>query len=51
MAVNWNKDRAEKHIKSKLAQVETVTVLDYKRGLALENIPVNRAYLVDAAHL
>ncbi len=51
MAVNWNRNRAEKHIKSKLEQVKSVTVLDYKRGLALDNIPVNRAYRVDAAHV
>jgi class 3 adenylate cyclase len=51
MAVSWSRERAKKHIESKFAQVETVIVTDYKRGLALENIPVNKAYRVDAAHL
>lgn len=51
MAHTWNHDRAERHIAAKLKQVETVEVLDYTRDRSLENIPVNKAYRVKAAHL
>ena len=51
MAHIWNSDRAEERIESALAQVEDVKIVTYSRDLSLENIPANKAYRVDAAHL
>lgn len=51
MTHNWNHDRAADHIDKKLDEVETVEILDYTRDMSLENIPTNKAYKVDAAHL
>jgi class 3 adenylate cyclase len=47
----WNHDRAEERIEAALAQVEDVKIVTYSRDLSLENIPTNKAYRVDAAHL
>lgn len=51
VAKNWKEDRARDHIKKKIKDVETVTVVDYKRDTSLENIPTNKAYRVNAVHL
>lgn len=51
MANNWNRDRAAEQIDKRLDEVETVTVVDFKRDMSLENIPTNKAYRMDAAHL
>ncbi len=51
MSRNWNRDLAAKHIEKRLGEVETVTVVDFKRDLSLENVPVNKAYRMDAVHL
>ncbi|UTP40928.1 transcriptional regulator [Phenylobacterium sp. LH3H17] len=51
MSHNWNHERATAHISKKLKEVSAVEILDYKRDTSLENIPVNRAYRVMAAHL
>jgi class 3 adenylate cyclase len=51
MAKNWKEDRARDHIKKKIKDVETVTVVDYTRDASLENIPVNKAYRVHSAHV
>ncbi len=51
MAKNWKEDRVRDHIEKKIKDVETVTVVDYTRDASLENIPVNKAYRVDAAHV
>lgn len=51
MSHNWNHDRATDYIDKKLDEVETVKILDYTRDMSLENIPTNKAYKVDAAHL
>ncbi|WP_293378757.1 transcriptional regulator [Phenylobacterium sp. SCN 70-31] len=51
MTHTWNSDRAAKHIDAKLKDVEKVEVADYKRDLSLENIPTNKAYRVNAAHV
>ncbi|HEY9233838.1 MAG TPA: adenylate/guanylate cyclase domain-containing protein [Phenylobacterium sp.] len=51
MGANWNHDRAAAHIDSKLKDVGSVEIVDYTREAALENIPVNKAYRVEAAHL
>lgn len=36
MAKSWNHDRASDHIERKLKDVETVTILDYRRDMSLE---------------
>lgn len=51
MAHNWNHDRASDHIEKKIKDVETVSVVDYTRDTSLENIPVNKAYRMDAVHI
>jgi class 3 adenylate cyclase len=47
----WNHDRAAAHIDKKLDDVAEVTIKDFKRDMSLENIPVNTAYRVQAAHV
>ena len=51
MAKTWKEDRARDHIRKKIKDVETVTVVNYTRDTSLENIPTNKAYRVDAVHL
>lgn len=51
MAKHWNRDRAAEQIDKRLNEVETVDVVDFKRDMSLENIPTNKAYRMDAAHL
>lgn len=51
MAHTWNRDRAAKRIDSALKAVETVEIVEYTRDTSLENIPVNKAYRMRAAHL
>lgn len=51
MANTWNHDRAKKHIRAKIADVEAVTIKDYVRDMSLENIKTNEAYRVDGVHL
>lgn len=51
MSKTWNRDRAASQIDQRLAEVESVTVTDFKRDMSLENIPVNKAYRMDAVHL
>lgn len=51
MAKTWKEDRARDHIEKKIKDVETVTVVDYTREASLENIPTNKAYRMDAAHV
>lgn len=51
MAKTWKEDRARDHIEKKIRDVETVTVVDYTRDTSLENIPTNKAYRVEAAHV
>ena len=51
MPSNWKAKRARERIESRFKQVESVTILDYTKEMSLENIPVNRAYRVQAAHL
>jgi class 3 adenylate cyclase len=51
MAKHWNRDRAAEQIEKRLDEVEAVTVVDFKRDMSLENIPTNKAYRMDAAHL
>jgi len=51
MTKSWKHDRAADHIAKKLKEVESVTILDYRRDMSLENIPSNKAYRVDGVHL
>lgn len=51
MGNNWKRDRAADHIDRKLKDVKSVTIVNYTRDASLENIPTNKAYRVDAAHL
>ncbi|MES1975594.1 MAG: adenylate/guanylate cyclase domain-containing protein [Pseudomonadota bacterium] len=51
MTKSWKHDRAAEHIEKKLKDVETVTILDYKRDMSLESIPTNKAYRVAGVHL
>lgn len=51
MAKTWKHDRASAHIERKIEDVETVTVVDYRRDVSLEDIPANKAYRLDGVHL
>jgi class 3 adenylate cyclase len=51
MSKMWKHDRAARHIDDSMAEVESVTVADFRRDMSLENIPVNKAYRMDAVHL
>lgn len=51
MAKTWNHDRAAAQIEQRLKEVEEVEVVDFKRDMSLENIPVWKAYRMDAAHV
>lgn len=51
MTKSWKHDRAADHIASKQKDVESVTILDYRRDMSLENIPSSKAYRVDGVHL
>jgi class 3 adenylate cyclase len=51
MTKSWKHDRAADHITKELKVVESVTILDYRRDMSLENIPSNKAYRVDGVHL
>lgn len=51
MANAWNYDRAVEHIDSKIEDVRTVNIKEYKRDMSLQNIPTNTAYRVDGVHL
>jgi class 3 adenylate cyclase len=51
MTGSWKKDRAEAHIESLIGHVDDVDIVDYTRSAELENIPRDRAYRVQAAHV
>jgi class 3 adenylate cyclase len=51
MTYRWKKADAEARIDSKLSDVESVDIVDYKRDLSLDNIPTNRAYRINGVHL
>lgn len=51
MANNWKHERAKTAINARIADVETVTIVDYKRDTDLTSIPTNKAYRMDAVHL
>lgn len=51
MANAWNYNRAAEHIDSKIEEVRSINIKEYKRDMSLENIPTNTAYRVDGVHL
>lgn len=51
MAKTWKKSRAEERIDKRLKEVAKPEIVDYKRDLSLENIPTNKAYRTNGAHL
>lgn len=51
MGYSWKYDRAKEAIDKRIAEVETVEIVDYKREMSLELIPTNKAYRVDGVHL
>jgi len=53
MGHSWKQDRSDKRIATRYAEVEgdKVKVVEYKREMSLDNIPVWKAYRMDAAHL
>ncbi|RWL91019.1 MAG: transcriptional regulator [Mesorhizobium sp.] len=51
MSNNWKYDRAKDAIDARIKEVESVSVVDYKRDTSLTSIPTNKAYRMDAVHL
>ncbi len=51
MGYSWKEHRAKERIETRYEEVRKVEIVDYKRGMALENIPAKKAYRMDAAHL
>lgn len=51
MTKSWKYERAADHIKNKIKDVETISIVDYRRDMLLESIPTNKAYRVDGVHL
>lgn len=50
-AGNWKKERAQARIATRLKEVETIEVREYKRDTNLDDLPRNKAYRVDGVHL
>lgn len=51
MGHSWKQDRTDKRLATRYGEVETVEVCDYARTMSLENIPMRKAYRLDAAHI
>lgn len=51
MYYSWDAGRAEDHINLLCDQVKDVEILKYKKSLNLSNIPVHRAYEMNAVHV
>lgn len=51
MSNSWKADRARERIQTRYEEVRDVTIIDYTKEKSLDNIPVNKAYRMDAAHL
>lgn len=47
----WKHQTAEARISKSIESVKNVIVVDYVREAALENIPKNKAYRIDAVHM
>lgn len=51
MPCTWDKKRALERIETSFARVEKVEIVEYTKDMSLENIPVNKAYRMRAAHV
>lgn len=51
MHYSWDVDRAESHIDKLCDQVKEIEITKYTRTMSLSNIPVNKAYEMDAVHI
>ncbi|MEO7323228.1 MAG: adenylate/guanylate cyclase domain-containing protein [Dokdonella sp.] len=51
MSNSWNANRAKERIETRFEEVREVSIVDYTKDLSLANIPVKKAYRMDAAHL
>jgi class 3 adenylate cyclase len=51
MGHSWKQDRTDKRLATRYKEVEKVDVRDYTREMSLDNIPVGRAYRMDAVHV
>ncbi|WP_201625032.1 transcriptional regulator [Psychrobacter immobilis] len=51
MHYSWDVDRAEGHIDKLCDSVKDVEIVPYTREMSLGNIPVNKAYEMDAVHI
>tara|TARA_R110002051_G_scaffold119593_1_gene192958 strand:- start:2103 stop:3731 length:1629 start_codon:yes stop_codon:yes gene_type:complete len=51
MYYSWDVDRAESHIDKLCDSVKDVEIAPYTREMNLANIPVNKAYEMDAVHI
>jgi class 3 adenylate cyclase len=51
MGHSWKQDRTDKRLDTRYKEVEKVDICDYTREMSLDNIPVGRAYRMDAVHL
>lgn len=51
MHYSWDVERAESHIDKLCDSVKDVEIASYTREMDLGNIPVNKAYEMDAAHI
>ena len=46
MTHTWKNERASEQIAKRISEVNTVSIVDYVRKMSLENIPVNKGYVV-----
>ena len=51
MVYRWKKGEAEARINARIEDVEDVEIVEYKRDMSLQNIPINCAYRVKGVHL
>ncbi len=51
MPNNWKEQRAKDRITTRFDEVREVSIVNYAKDMSLENIPVNKAYRMDAVHL
>lgn len=51
MGHSWKQDRTDKRLATRYKEVENVDVRDYSREMSLVDIPVAKAYRMDAAHV
>lgn len=47
----WDYQRAKARIEQRLKEVEKVDIVQYTRDMSLENIPKNKAYVIEGTHM